>query len=44
MCMVYVDEALVAVGIAVAAAPWYRQVWGKVLMACKWRSTFGRTK
>lgn len=34
MCMVCVDEALVAVGVVVAAAPWYRTLWQRI--NCKW--------
>lgn len=30
MCMICVDEAAVAVGIAIAAAPWYRAAWARV--------------
>ncbi len=38
MCMICVDEAVVAVGIVVAASPWYRVAWDKIRsLDCPWR-------
>lgn len=34
MCYICVDEAVVAVGMVVAAAPWYRVVMDRI---CSWR-------
>lgn len=30
MCMICVDEVVVAAGIAIVAIPWYKAIWHKI--------------
>lgn len=34
MCVVCLDEAVVAVGVAIAAAPWYGAAWDGLRKLC----------